>query len=104
MGVTFSAGLPILTRSTATGTTSVPTRRRYLAPNSAWARHCVMLVQWRAQAEFGAKYRLLVGTEVVPVAVDLVKIGKPAEKVTPIRTARHGSARSHRAATGVRIR
>src|SRR5207244_11246368 len=34
----------------------------------------VMLVQWRAQAEFGAKYRLLVGTEVAPVSVDRVKI------------------------------
>src|SRR5437763_15805726 len=49
-----------------------------------------MLVQWRAQAEFGAKYRRLVGTEVAPVAIDLVKIGKPAEKVAPIRTAMHG--------------
>src|SRR5437016_350862 len=63
----------------------------------------VMLVQWRAQAEFGAKYRLLVGTEVAPVSVDLVKIGKPAEKVAPIRTAMYGLEGAQRGVNVVRI-
>ena len=38
----------------------------------------VMLVERRVRAEFGAEGRLLIGAEVSPVAVDLIKIRKAA--------------------------